>query len=177
MKKEFEGTGGKFVVVDQPQEIAPGVWLTGPVPRTYPEKNYPGGIEVKEGDQWVEDNVPDDQSLIFNTPRGLVLLAGCGHSGLINTLEFARKTIRSAPVGAAIGGFHLYNAKDEQIDWTAGKLKEYQTAQILGAHCTGIESVYRLRAKLGLSRHDCVVGTIGATFDLKNGIKTGPIAR
>lgn len=177
MKKEFEGTGGKFVVVDQPQEIVPGVWLTGPVPRTYPEKNYPGGIEVKEGDKWVEDNVPDDQSLIFNTPRGLVLLAGCGHSGLINTLEFARKTIRSAPVGAAIGGFHLYNAKDEQIDWTAGKLKEYQTAQILGAHCTGIESVYRLRAKLGLSRHDCVVGTIGATFDLKDGIKTGPIAR
>jgi 7,8-dihydropterin-6-yl-methyl-4-(beta-D-ribofuranosyl)aminobenzene 5'-phosphate synthase len=177
MKKEFEDTGGKFVVVDQPQEIVPGVWLTGPVPRTYPEKNYPGGIEVKEGDEWVEDNVPDDQSLVFNTARGLVLLAGCGHSGLINTLEFARKTIRTAPVGAAIGGFHLYNAKDEQIDWTAEKLKEYQTAQILGAHCTGIESVYRLRAKMGLSRHNCVVGTIGATFDLNDGIKTGSIAR
>jgi 7,8-dihydropterin-6-yl-methyl-4-(beta-D-ribofuranosyl)aminobenzene 5'-phosphate synthase len=176
-KKEYEATGGKFIVHDKPEEIVPGVWLTGPVPRTYPEKNYPAGIEVKEGDAWVEDNLPEDQSLVFNTPRGLVLLAGCGHAGVINTLEYARKVIRPAPIDAAIGGFHLYNAKDEQLNWTADKLKEFQIVQILGAHCTGIESVYRLRQRLGLSRHDCVVGTVGAVFDLKDGIHTGPIAQ
>ena len=105
------------------------------------------------------------------------MLAGCGHAGVINTLEYARKVIRPAPVDAAIGGFHLYNAKDEQLNWTADKLKEFQIVQILGAHCTGIESVYRLRQRLGLSRHDCVVGTVGATFDLKDGIHTGRIAQ
>lgn len=177
MKKEYEATGGKFIVHDKPDEIQPGVWLTGPVPRTYPEKNYPAGIEVNEGHGWVEDDLPEDQSLVFNTSRGLVLLAGCGHAGLINTLEYARKFIRPAPIDAAIGGFHLYNAKDEQLNWTADKLKEFQIVQILGAHCTGIESVYRLRARLGLSRHDCVVGTVGAVFDLKDGIHTGPIAQ
>jgi 7,8-dihydropterin-6-yl-methyl-4-(beta-D-ribofuranosyl)aminobenzene 5'-phosphate synthase len=177
MKKEYEATGGKFIEHDKPDEIQPGVWLTGPVPRTYPEKNYPAGIEVKEGDAWVEDYLPEDQSLLFNTSSGLVLLAGCGHAGIINTLEYARKFIRPAPVDAAIGGFHLYNAKDEQLNWTADKLKEFQIAQILGAHCTGIESVYRLRQRLGLSRHDCVVGTVGATFDLKDGIHTGRIAQ
>jgi 7,8-dihydropterin-6-yl-methyl-4-(beta-D-ribofuranosyl)aminobenzene 5'-phosphate synthase len=177
VKKEYEATGGKFIEHDRVDEIFPGVWLTGPVPRVYPEKNYPAGIEVKEDGKWVEDSVPDDQSLVFNTDRGLVLLAGCGHSGLINTLTYARKEIRSAPVDAAIGGFHLYNASDETLDWTAGKLKEFQTAQLMGAHCTGIESVYYLRRKMGLNRHTCVVGTIGAIFDLKDGIKTGPIAR
>jgi 7,8-dihydropterin-6-yl-methyl-4-(beta-D-ribofuranosyl)aminobenzene 5'-phosphate synthase len=177
IEKEYEATGGKFIVHDKPDEILPGVWLTGPVPRTYPEKNYPAGIEVKEGDAWVEDNLPEDQSLVFKTPRGLVLLAGCGHAGMINTLEYARKLIRPAPIDAAIGGFHLFNAKDEQLNWTADKLKEFQTVQILGAHCTGIESVYRLRQRLGLSRHDCVVGTVGAVFDLKDGIHTGPIAQ
>lgn len=177
MKKEYEATGGKFIVHDQPEEIMPGVWLTGPVPRVYPEKNYSKGIEVATGDGWVEDNLPEDQSLVFNTSRGLVLLAGCGHAGIINTLEYARKFIRPAPVDAAIGGFHLYNAKDEQIDWTADKLKEFQTAQILGAHCTGIETVYQLRQRLGLNRHTCVVGTVGAIFDLKDGIHTGPIAQ
>jgi 7,8-dihydropterin-6-yl-methyl-4-(beta-D-ribofuranosyl)aminobenzene 5'-phosphate synthase len=177
VKKEFEATGGKFIEHDKVDEIFPGVWLTGPVPRVYPEKNYPAGIEVKEDGKWVEDNVPDDQSLVFNTDRGFVLLAGCGHSGLINTLTYARKEIRPAPVDAAIGGFHLYNASDQTLDWTAGKLKEFQTAQLMGAHCTGIESVYYLRRRMGLNRHNCVVGTIGATFDLKDGIKTGRIAR
>jgi 7,8-dihydropterin-6-yl-methyl-4-(beta-D-ribofuranosyl)aminobenzene 5'-phosphate synthase len=177
MKKEYEATGGKFIEHDKPGEIFPGVWLTGPVPRVYPEKNYGAGVEVAEGGVWAEDNVPDDQSLIFNTSRGLILLAGCGHAGLINTLEYARKFIRPAPVDAAIGGFHLYNATDEQLNWTADKLKEYQIVQILGAHCTGIESVYHLRQRLGLSRHDCVVGTVGATFDLTDGIHTGRIAQ
>lgn len=177
VKAEYEATGGKFIEHDKADEIFPGIWLTGPVPRVYPEKNYPGGIEVKEDGKWVEDNVPDDQSLVFNTERGLVLLAGCGHSGLINTLVYARKEVRPAPVDAAIGGFHLYAASDETLDWTAGKLKEFQTAQLMGAHCTGIESVYYLRRKMGLNRHNCVVGTVGAIFDLKDGIKTGPIAR
>ena len=47
----------------------------------------------------------------------------------------------------------------------------------MGAHCTGIETVYYLRRKMGLNRHTCVVGTVGGTFDLKDGIKTGRIAR
>jgi 7,8-dihydropterin-6-yl-methyl-4-(beta-D-ribofuranosyl)aminobenzene 5'-phosphate synthase len=176
-KNQFEATGGRFIEHDKPEEIFPGVWLTGPVPRTYPEKNYSAGTEVLEGDEWVEDNLPDDQSLVFNTSRGLVLLAGCGHAGIVNTLEFARKFIRPAPVDAAIGGFHLYTAKEEQLDWTADKLKEFQTAQILGAHCTGIESVYRLRQRMGLNGHTCVVGTVGAIFDLQDGIHTGSIAQ
>src|SRR5580692_9402270 len=176
-KKQFESGGGKFIEHDKVDEILPGVWLTGPVPRVFPEKNYGAGVEVKEDGKWVEDNVPDDQSLVFNTGRGLVLLAGCGHSGIINTLTYARKEIRPAPVDAAIGGFHLFNASDETLDWTADKLKEFQTAQIMGAHCTGIETVYYLRQKMGLNRHTCVVGTVGATFDLKDGIKTGRIAR
>lgn len=177
VKREFEAAGGVFIVHDKPEEIFPGIWLTGPVPRAYPEKNFPPGIEVNAGPAWVEDTVPDDQSLVFNTSHGLVLLSGCGHSGIINTLQYARGFLRSAPIDAAIGGFHLFAATDQQLAWTASKLREYQTQRILGAHCTGIESVYRLRELLGLSRQTCVVGTIGAVYDLKSGIKTGPIAQ
>ncbi len=177
MKAEYEATGGKFIEHAKPEEIFPGVWLTGPIPRAYPEKNYPAGIEVQKDGAWVEDNLPEDMSLVFNTDKGLVLLAGCGHAGLINTLQYARQFLRPAPIEAAIGGFHLFSAKNETLDWTADKLKEYKTAQILGAHCTGIESVYYLRQKLGLNRHTCIVGTVGAIFDLKDGIRTGAIAR
>lgn len=177
MKKEYEATGGVFIEHDKPEEILPGVWLTGLIPRVFPEKHYPAGIEVATEKGWVEDTVPEDLSLVFNTSRGLVLLTGCGHAGIINTLQYAQRFVRPAPVEAAIGGFHLFNATDEQLDWTADKLKELQTAQILGAHCTGIESVYRLRQRMGLNRRTCIVGTVGATFDLKDGVQTGPIAR
>jgi 7,8-dihydropterin-6-yl-methyl-4-(beta-D-ribofuranosyl)aminobenzene 5'-phosphate synthase len=177
VKKEFEATGGVFVVHEKPEELFSGIWLTGPVPRVYPEKNYPAGTEVNTGNAWVEDTVPDDQSLVFNTSHGLVLLSGCGHSGIVNTLQYARGFLRPAPVDAAIGGFHLFAASDQQLAWTASKLKEYQTARILGAHCTGIESVYRLRELLGLTRQTCLVGTIGAVYDLNSGIKTGRIAQ
>ncbi|MBI4382228.1 MAG: MBL fold metallo-hydrolase [candidate division NC10 bacterium] len=172
MKKEYEATGGKFIEHAKPAEILPGLWVTGPVPRLYPEKNFPAGIEVAKGEGWVEDDVPEDLSLAFNTSRGLVLLAGCGHAGIINALQYARKFIRPAPANAVLGGFHLFNAKDEQLDWTADKLKEFEIARILGAHCTGIESLYHLRQRLGLSRHSCAVGTVGAVFDLKDGIRT-----
>jgi len=177
IKKDFEATGGVFVVHEKPEELFPGIWLSGPVPRAYPEKNYPSGTEVNTGTAWITDTVPDDQSLVFNTPHGLVLLSGCGHSGIINTLQYARGFLRPAPVDAAIGGFHLFAASDQQLAWTASKLKEYQTARILGAHCTGIESVYRLRELLGLTRQTCLVGTIGAVYDLNSGIKTGRIAQ
>ncbi len=177
VKKEYEATGGKFIVHEKPEELLPGVWLTGPVPRIYPEKNWTPGFQVEKGDSWVEDNLPEDQALIFNTASGLVMLSGCAHAGIINTLHYAREILRPAPVQAAIGGFHLFAASDQQLDWTADKLREFQIAQILGAHCTGIESVYRLRQRLGLNRKTCVVGTVGAIYDLKDGIQTGRIAQ
>ena len=177
MKKEFESTGGVFIVHEKPEELFPGVWLTGLIPRAYPEKNYAPGVEVKIGDAWVEDNLPEDDSLVFNTAKGLVLLSGCGHAGVVNTLQYARSIVRPAPVEAAIGGFHLFAANDQTLAWTASKLKEYHTASFLGAHCTGIESTYRLRELLGLTRQTCLVGTIGAVYDLKSGIRTGRIAQ
>lgn len=175
VKEAFEATGAKFIVHDKPEEILPGVWLTGPVPRVYPEKNYQTEVEVEIDGKWTQDIVPEDQSLVFNTGRGLVVLSGCGHSGVANTLDFARKFVRPAPMHAIIGGFHIYDAPDDKLAWTAGKLKEFDVQQILGAHCTGIESVYKLRALMGLPKKDCVVATVGATFDLASGIKTGSI--
>jgi hypothetical protein len=72
---------------------------------------------------------------VIDTDRGLVIVSGCGHAGVVNTLEFARKTVRAAPVHAAVGGFHLFAADEATLDWTAGKLREMGVANLLGAHC------------------------------------------
>jgi 7,8-dihydropterin-6-yl-methyl-4-(beta-D-ribofuranosyl)aminobenzene 5'-phosphate synthase len=116
-------------------------------------------------------------SLIIRTDKGLVLLSGCGHSGIINTITHTRNNLKDLPVLTAIGGFHLYNNSDEQIKWTADQLKPVGLQYFMGAHCTGIEPVFQIREWVGLKRGECIVGSVGATFDLSKGFNAGPLAR
>ena len=164
--------------MDQATELFPGAWLTGPVPRTHPERNwsFKRTIRYPDGRQ-VEDNVPEDMSLVLDTEKGLVLVAGCGHAGIINTLEYARQKVRETHVHAALGGFHLFEADAATLDWTAAKLRPMAVANFLGAHCTGIEPVYQLRQRLGLSRANCSVGAVGSRFTLRDGLQPGALAR
>jgi 7,8-dihydropterin-6-yl-methyl-4-(beta-D-ribofuranosyl)aminobenzene 5'-phosphate synthase len=177
LRKEYEATGGKFVEHDGPAELFPGAWLTGPIPRPYPERNWSVTGKVQTPSGLVEDNIPEDQSLVLNTNKGLVVVSGCGHAGIVNTLTFAEKQFPSTPVYALVGGFHLFAATDEQLDWTADKLKGFGVSYLIGAHCTGIEAVYRIRQKLDLPRHSAVVGAVGASFVLGEGIHPGRIAQ
>lgn len=177
IKGEYERTGGEFVSHAQPAQIYPGVWLTGPVPRKYPERNWSGTGQVTTPDGVKEDNVPEDMALVFDTAQGLVVLTGCGHAGVINTIEHARSFIRPARVHALIGGVHLFAAKEETLAWTSGKLREYGVDHFIGAHCTGIETTFRLRQDLGLDRAHAVIGAVGATFELGQGIDPRNIAR
>jgi 7,8-dihydropterin-6-yl-methyl-4-(beta-D-ribofuranosyl)aminobenzene 5'-phosphate synthase len=178
IKNEYEALGGSFAVVERPTELFPGAWLTGPVPRTYPERNWSLKRTIKQPDgRLVEDNVPEDMSLVIDTDKGLVVLAGCGHAGIVNTLEYARRQVRETQVHAALGGFHLFEADGATLDWTAAKLRSFGVGNLLGAHCTGIEAVFGLRQRLGLTRAACAVGAVGARFSLEAGIDPGLIAR
>jgi 7,8-dihydropterin-6-yl-methyl-4-(beta-D-ribofuranosyl)aminobenzene 5'-phosphate synthase len=178
VKTEFEALGGSFVVVERPTELFPGAWLTGPVPRTYPERNWTLKRTIRNPDgRLVEDNVPEDMSLVLDTNKGLVVVSGCGHAGIINTLEFARRQVRETRVHAALGGFHLFEADATTLDWTATKLRGFAMEILLGAHCTGIEPVFGLRQRLDLNRTTCAVGAVGARFNLQAGLDPGAIAR
>lgn len=178
IRKEYEDLGGQFVIYKSAKQIFPGAWLTGPVARKYPERNWSTRYQIKTpGGDAGEDNLPEDSSLVLDTAQGLILISGCGHAGIINTLEQARRDVRNAPIHAAIGGFHLFEATDANLEWTASKLKEMQVRGFLGAHCTGIEPVYRLRQLLGLTRRTCAVGSVGGGFSTAKGLDPGAISR
>jgi 7,8-dihydropterin-6-yl-methyl-4-(beta-D-ribofuranosyl)aminobenzene 5'-phosphate synthase len=177
IRKDFEGTGGKFIEHSGWTEVFPGAWLTGPVPRKYPEHNWSSLGKVQTPEGLVEDTIPEDQSLVLNTPQGLVVITGCGHAGIINILADAGTEFPNRAVYGVVGGIHLFAASDQQLDWTADEMKEFHVANLLGAHCTGIEAVYRLRQRTGLSRKSAVVATVGSTFTLSEGITTGPLAK
>ena len=176
-KTQYESLGGKIIEVSKPLEMFPGVWLTGPVPRVNNERNWSvtGSVVTPNGP--VEDNVPEDQALVFDTDSGLVVLTGCAHAGIINILQYAQKTVAPEPIQAVIGGIHLFAASDATLDWTAAKMRDAGVQNLLGAHCTGLHTVYYLKDKLGLPRQQCLVGAVGATFTLGHGIAPGRLAQ
>jgi len=182
LKGPFEATGGVFIEHAGPAVLIPGVTMLGPIPRVHPERNFgsPSGgaigrVQTAEG--LAEDIVAEDTSMVVDTADGLVLISGCGHSGIINAMEFARKTVRAAPVHTAMGGFHLFAASDDTLAWTAGKLKEFGVRRLMGAHCTGIEAVFRLRQLVGLTRDTAIVGAVGASYTYGKGFDATVLAR
>lgn len=177
IRRAYEATGGRFVENSGGAEIFPGAWLTGPVPRKYPERNWSMSGKVQTPDGLVEDTVPEDQSLVLDTTQGLVVLTGCGHAGIVNILTYTATKFPGHAVDAVIGGLHLFTASDKQLNWTGDEFKQFKVANLLGAHCTGIEAVYLLRQRAGLTRRTAVVGGVGSTFSLDKGIVAGALAQ
>lgn len=173
----YEALGGRFVVHARPVELAPGVWLTGPVPRPHPERNYPATARLSVAAGPAADTIPEDASLVVDTPEGLVVLTGCGHAGIVNTATYGREIVRAAPLLAVVGGLHLFNASQATLDWTGAKLREYGVKHLLAGHCTGLEATWQLRRATGLDSRTAAYGAVGASFVLGKGIDPRPIAR
>lgn len=179
LRERLEALGSTFVIHDGPAEISPGVWVTGPVPRVHDETNYPTGADavVVENGERVADLIPESQSLVVLAAGGPIFVSGCGHAGLINTLDYGRAAISDTPPQAAIGGFHLSGATDETLRWTAEKLAEARLGNFVGAHCTGFETVLRIRELAGMGREQAAIGAIGTRFEAGSGIVRGNVNR
>ena len=179
LRRAIEDTGATFIIHTQATEIAPQVWVTGPVPRHHDEKNYPQGPEwmMQQADQTVPDIIPESQSLVIVTPEGPIMISGCGHAGLVNTLEHIQAKISKQSPQAAIGGFHLFAASDEVLDWTSTQLSQMELGYFVGSHCTGFESVYHIREHAKLDRAHALVGAIGTRYISGQGILPGSINR
>jgi 7,8-dihydropterin-6-yl-methyl-4-(beta-D-ribofuranosyl)aminobenzene 5'-phosphate synthase len=177
IKSEYLATGGVFIVHDKPTEIFPGMWLTGPVPRPNSEKNWTPGLSLATPKGLIEDNIPEDSALLFDTDQGMVILTGCAHAGIVNITEFARSILGVRPIVAVIGGLHLFAASDEALAWTGAKLKSYGMQSLLAGHCTGIEATYRLRQSAGLTRKTAIVSAVGSSFTLGKGFDPRRLAQ
>ena len=163
-KAAAEALGIRFVIVDAPTKLAPGVVLTGPITRTHPERNVSPGFFLKAGDEYVADTVPESQMVGIDTDQGWLLVSGCGHAGLVNASEQLLR-IKKQPIIMGVGGFHLFRASDETVSWTAGKLKEFGCQKFVGAHCTGARATYHIRDHLGLPDSSVSIGAVGTRID------------
>jgi 7,8-dihydropterin-6-yl-methyl-4-(beta-D-ribofuranosyl)aminobenzene 5'-phosphate synthase len=170
MRRELEASGATFIEHASAAELMPGVWVTGPVPRRSPERTWNAAIQIVTPNGLMPDSIPEDMSLVIGTEQGRVVLTGCGHAGIANIAEYARAIAGPGPVSTVIGGLHLFAASDDLLAWTADRLRAAGLVNLLGAHCTGIEAVFRIRERARLNRRTAVIGAVGASFDSDRGI-------
>jgi 7,8-dihydropterin-6-yl-methyl-4-(beta-D-ribofuranosyl)aminobenzene 5'-phosphate synthase len=148
-RTELEAAGAIMLEAREPVAVAPGVMTTGEVPRLESFEKVEGFWTVKDG-QYCQDSIPDDQALAINLPgKGLVVITGCAHAGIINTIKHAQKITGVEELYAVIGGFHLMGADDKRIDSTAEALQLLDPAFLRPGHCTGQKAVCRLQRALG----------------------------
>jgi len=125
---------------DRPAEVLPGVWVTGEIPRRTDFEDT-GGDFYLDADCRQPDLIPDDQAVFMRTDRGLVVLCGCAHAGLVNTLDYVAGLAGEASVYAVIGGLHLGRATPERLERTAEAVERRGVQVLAPAHCTGETAV------------------------------------
>lgn len=135
-----------IIKVKEPMEIIPGAWLTGNIERTTLYEKVPLSLLVMRGESIEQDDFRGEQSVICNVKeKGLVVISGCAHTGIINTVRYAQKITGIDKVHAVIGGFHLVNADTEIIRQTIADMQAIGPDYIIPVHCTGFEAMTAFR--------------------------------
>jgi len=132
----------KIVEIKESTPIIPGANLTGKVEQVTDYEKIPPQFVAKRGDEFVQETFPGEQAVILNAKgKGLVVLSGCAHRGIVNTVKHAQKMTGIEKVYAVMGGFHLTGAKPELIQKTIADIKAINPEYIVPTHCTGFEAI------------------------------------
>ncbi len=136
-------SGATVVHTQTVTEIYPGLFVTGQIPRKSGFEAV-GPHFITDPETGALDLIPDDQALFMPTSEGTVLLLGCTHSGLINTLEYVAELTGDRRFRLVAGGLHLHAASEERLAATLAGLERYRIAEIAAGHCTGARAAFRI---------------------------------
>jgi 7,8-dihydropterin-6-yl-methyl-4-(beta-D-ribofuranosyl)aminobenzene 5'-phosphate synthase len=143
--------------------VEKGIFLTGEVPRKTPfEKPDPRLFSEMDG-KITQDIFLDDQSLILDTKKGLVVILGCAHSGMINILDHVIDKTGKEKFYAIMGGTHLDFLTPEQLEESIKSLKKMEIERIGISHCTGMRAAFRLHQEFG---DRFFYGCVGSVLEL-----------
>jgi len=149
-EKEIERAGGDVLHSAEPTEIAPGAWTTGQIERVTPfERPLPLSkgtrLILKVDGKEIDDQILDDQALWMQVDDvGPVVITGCAHAGLVNTLLQVRKLGRFNQIEGLVGGTHLVGRSEDYVEQTIEKLRQFGLGLISPCHCTGFKAMARL---------------------------------
>lgn len=160
-QEQLTALGADWHLSDGPQEILPNLILSGKVPRVTDFEKGDGKFRMvcSDGCECL-DIVEDDASLYYKTDRGLVVIGGCTHSGLVNTVEHGLVLTGLNRLAGWIGGTHLGPVAKEQQELTLDALERYQPDFVASSHCTGFNVMTQLRSRFGEKFIPAVVSTV-----------------
>ncbi len=159
--------GDRFVFVDGVQEIFPGVYL---VPHSLPGLDKIGEkskLYKKVKGEIVPDDFSHEQSLVFDTEKGLIVFNSCSHGGVKKIIREVKMTCGDKPICAYVGGLHMKGKRggeeicafsEEEVDDLCGAIREAEITQVYTGHCTGLPGLEKLRERLGASVHSLSTG-------------------
>ena len=142
----------------KPTEVLDGIFVTGEIPRqnTFEDTGGPFFLDAACAQP---DPLLDDQALFFDTPDGLVVLLGCGHAGVVNTLDYVQRLTDGRPIHSILGGLHLRAASPERMEKTVAAFRRWDIQQFAPGHCTGLLTLAELWTAFPGRCSPCAVGT------------------
>jgi 7,8-dihydropterin-6-yl-methyl-4-(beta-D-ribofuranosyl)aminobenzene 5'-phosphate synthase len=149
----------QLVAAEAPTEVAGGLRLTGPVPRTTDFEDT-GGAFFKDPRCAEPDELPDDQAAFVETPDGVLVILGCAHAGVVNTLRYVQALTDGRGIHTVIGGMHLLDAGPRRMDETVAALRRLTPRRLFPCHCTGRAAADRLCEELPGTCGPCPAGTV-----------------
>jgi 7,8-dihydropterin-6-yl-methyl-4-(beta-D-ribofuranosyl)aminobenzene 5'-phosphate synthase len=161
VRELLESKGAEFRLNRDWVEIAPRMYLTGEVPRKTPYEKVEEVIQTKnEKGEFVPDLIVDDLSLVMDTEKGLFIVLGCAHAGIINIMNYAIEKTGKSHIHAVIGGTHLWPVSEEQREKSIEALKDFDMDRIGVSHCTGLKPAMQLAQEFGDRFFFCNVGDV-----------------
>jgi len=157
---EIEKHGGRLLITRDRVFLVDDVTTTGEITRiTDFEKTPEYYLLVRDG-KVVQDRLLDDQALIINHKKGLIVITGCAHAGVVNTIKQAQKIFGREEVYTVVGGFHLIGAGEKRIEKTIKSLMEIGPKIIAPCHCTGENALNRIADNFGDRFVEVTVGSV-----------------
>ena len=154
----------KVIATKMPTEVSKGLFVTSRIPRITDFEDV-GGDFFLDINCNIPDTLPDDQAMFFDSPKGLIVLLGCAHAGVVNTLHYVAKLSGEKRIHAVIGGMHLLNASGERIEYTIDAIRQYNVQKIGLAHCTGNNAIKKFKEAFS---DKCFVCSVGIQIELGN---------
>jgi 7,8-dihydropterin-6-yl-methyl-4-(beta-D-ribofuranosyl)aminobenzene 5'-phosphate synthase len=150
-RNELESLGATFNLAARPVRMDESIMTTGEIPMVTGFEQVDANLYVKKGTGLEADKLLDDQALIVNVDPGLVVILGCAHRGIINTLYHARQLTGRETIYAVVGGSHLTNTSGERLWQTIGALRELGVQRLGLCHCTDLPAASVLAQEFGES--------------------------
>ena len=157
----LENTDVQLVLTDSTCEIAPGISTSGEIPLENDFETIEPDFFIEQEGRIMPDTLADDQALILDTQNGFVVLLGCSHRGVINTLNQVVKLTGKHKIHAMIGGLHLGKASDAKLNKIMDHLAGFSLEKIGVSHCTGTKAMLAL---FNTFKDSVFVNTVGSVI-------------